>query len=98
VFNSDEQFPAVIENVEVIMKVNFLGADIDDIGLLDRESFFKYIGNAFLMQAPSIPPNPQKLWKAFYETYKDKYEPALTLGDTNSNEFMIRINKDTAEV
>ena len=96
-FNSDAKFPAVMRNVDVTLKVNFLGGAIDDF--LDIGEYLAY---AFAMNAPSIPPTREKLWKAFYKAMKDKRpiqktreDYGLFLGEEDSNEFTLVLNKYT---
>jgi hypothetical protein len=70
-------------------------------GYYAPDGFFAWAWDSFTQNAPSIPPNREKLWEAFYEAMDVKYKSdqrkdgGLDLGDPSTNEFTIHFCKDT---
>jgi len=99
VFRPLAQFPAVIENMDVEWKVSFLGNGDGDLGSVTNwlSTFFaQWLPSAAALSL-SIPPDREKLWKAFYKAMTTKQpnktiregKNGLVLGDENTNEFEI---------
>ena len=104
-FRPGAPFPATIENVHVEQTVSFLGPDTDSPHVLAE--FFKTMNALWTgasQWAPYItyPPEPDKLWKAFYTEMckkrpieQDRENRGLILGNENTNKFEIRFTKET---
>ena len=107
VFNPKAQFPAVIENVNVVQTVNFLGGALAGPGWEPLGNIIDFFATMTLQWLPSfyklsIPTLPQKLWEAFYKamtteykTEKKRKKKGLDLGSPNINKFQIIMNKET---